>query len=96
MADIEEESPDLINMEIDFGDITREDKMKNNAADQGQEIVSDILTSDIPPEEWQREIEKVSSKIKIDYNASNYSTGEWRAHIDQIKLNETVRFICDF
>jgi translation initiation factor 2 beta subunit (eIF-2beta)/eIF-5 len=52
------------------------------------EVVSNILTSDIPPDEWQREIERVSSKLKMDYSVSNYSNSEWRAHIEQIKINE--------
>jgi hypothetical protein len=54
-----------------------------------QDIVSDIMKSEIPAEDWQRELEKVSSKLKIDYG-NNYNSIEWRAHIDQIKNNESV------
>jgi translation initiation factor 2 beta subunit (eIF-2beta)/eIF-5 len=52
------------------------------------DIISNILTSDIPPDEWQRELERVSSKLKTDYSVSSYSTSEWRSHIEQIKVNE--------
>lgn len=89
--DIEEESPDLLNMEIDFGDKAKDEMVMNKDDDQySQNIGSSILISDIPPEEWQRELEKVSSKLKMDYNANNYNTVEWRSHIDQIKTNEVV------
>ena len=47
------------------------------------------MKSDIPAEEWQRELEKVSSKLKLDYG-NNYNSIEWRAHVDQIKNNEGV------
>jgi hypothetical protein len=77
-------------MEIDFGDNKKEEKnTKNKDEDNNEEIVSDILTSDIPAEEWQREVEKVSSKLKVDYS-SKYITGEWRSHMEQLKNNEIV------
>jgi hypothetical protein len=63
----------------------------NDINENKQDIVSNILVSDIPSEEWQREIEKVSSKLKIDYN-NTYNSIEWRSHMDQIKTNETVNF----
>lgn len=87
MVDIEEESPDLINMEIDFGDkMNKEDDKKENENDQ--EIISNILQSDIPTEEWQREVERVASKLKIDYNNFNYNNAEWRNHLENIKNHD--------
>ena len=55
------------------------------------DIVSNILYSDIPADEWQRELERVSAKLKMDYNNSGYSShtnSEWRGHIEGIKTNE--------
>lgn len=96
VVDIEEESPDIINMDIEYED---EGKSKSNDKDlKGErkdlvnkgDIVSNILTSDIPADEWQRELERVSAKLKIDYNNSgyNYKDSEWRIHIEGIKTNE--------
>jgi Intra-flagellar transport protein 57 len=87
MVDIEEESPDLINMEIDFGDKMK-DETDNKEDDSSQEIISNILLSDIPPEEWQREVERVSSKLKIDYNNFNLNNSEWRSHLEIIKNHD--------
>ena len=37
-------------------------------------------------EDWQRELEKVSSKLKLEYGKINANgTSEWREHIQQIK-----------
>ena len=94
MVDIEEESPDLINMEIDFGDKAKDSgDIKDEEA--GQEIMSNILTSDIPAEEWQREVERVASKLKFDYNNFNLNNAEWRGHLENIKnydanINKTI------
>lgn len=85
--EIEEESPDLINMEIDYGDkITQEHEPEETKIQSEQ--ASNVLYSNIPPEEWQRELEKVSSKLKVEYIGGPLSNAEWRSHIDQIKLNE--------
>lgn len=87
MVDIEEESPDLINMEIDFGDKPKNDS-SNKEDESNQEIISNILQSDIPAEEWQREVERVSSKLKIDFNNYNLNSSEWRGHLEIIKTHE--------
>ncbi len=84
MVDIEEESPDLINMEIDFGDKGK-DLGDNKEDDADQEIMSNILTSDIPSEEWKREVERIASKLKFDYNNLNSNNSEWRGHLENIK-----------
>ena len=89
--EIEDETPDLINNEIDYGDETNEksDTKKDTnqpSADKGLDDGSGILFSNISPEEWQRELEKVSSKLKFDYGRINMNgTSEWREHIQQIK-----------
>ena len=69
--EIEDEMPDLINNEIDYGDEANEKNETKNAqnqqqADKGVDDGSGILFSNISPEEWQRELEKVSSKLKFD------------------------------
>jgi hypothetical protein len=90
VVDIEEESPTLINMEINFGEKEEEKQNKNDREEIINKELTNILTSDIVPEEWQRELEKVSSKLKMDYNTMNFNTVEWRSHIEQIKTNEAV------
>ena len=82
MVDIEEETPDLINQEIDFGDRAKEDEKKNE--ENEQEIMSNILKSDIPVDEWKREVERVSSKLKIDFNNFNLLNTEWRGHLENL------------
>lgn len=86
MVDIEEETPDLINQEIDFGDKAKDEEKKNEQNEQ--EIMSSILNSDIPSEEWKREVERVSSKLKIDYNNANILNSEWRGHLENIKKHD--------
>lgn len=88
MVDIEEESPDLINMEIDFGDKAKDTGDKKDEEEE-KELMSNIITSDIPAEEWQREVEKVSSKLKFDYNNFNLNNAEWRSHLENIKNFDT-------
>ena len=89
--EIEDEMPDLINNEIDYGDEVNEKNDTKNAPnpqsnDKGVDDGSGILFSNISPEEWQRELEKVSSKLKFDYAKVNMNgTSEWREHIQQIK-----------
>ena len=89
--EIEDEMPDLINNEIDYGDEANE-KNESNAAqnpqtnEKGMDDGSGILYSNINSEDWQRELEKVSSKLKFDYAKINMNgTSEWREHIQQIK-----------
>ena len=89
--EIEDEMPDLINNEIDYGDEVNDKNETKNAPnpqsqDKGVDDGSGILFSNISPEEWQRELEKVSSKLKFDYAKINMNgTSEWREHIQQIK-----------
>ena len=89
--EIEDEMPDLINNEIDYGDeVNEKNESKPNANPSSQEKVEDdgsgILFSNISQEEWQRELEKVNSKLKLDYGKINLNgTSEWREHIQQIK-----------
>ena len=69
--DIEDEMPDLINNEIDYGDDI------NGAG---------IMFSGTTQEDWNRELEKVSMKLKLEYGKINANgTSEWREHIQQIK-----------
>ena len=60
--------------------------INNKEKEKGLDDGSGILFSNISPEEWQRELEKVSSKLKFDYGRINMNgTSEWREHIQQIK-----------
>lgn len=92
--DIEDEAPDLINNEIDYGDNLNnddkkrgeEDKRDSNEEDNG----SNILYSGTSAEDWQRELEKVSNSLKLDYDSLNaFGNSEWRVHVDSIKKNES-------
>ena len=89
--DIEDEMPDLINNEIDYGDdINGEEKKATNVKSAKEGEQSDdgtgILFSGTTQEDWQRELEKVSMKLKIEYGKINANgTSEWREHIQQIK-----------
>lgn len=90
VIEIEEESPELINKEIDFGDDSRGIKDANNIeaeSDDKNDIVQIVLTSNISPDEWNREVERVSSKLRSETtkNTANYNLAEWRNHVDQIK-----------
>ena len=99
--DIEDEMPDLINNEIDYGDdIKGDDKKANNANNVKEKEDKDdgigIMYSGTTQEDWQRELEKVSSKLKIEYGKINANgSSEWREHIQQIrqggeKLNTAI------
>ena len=89
--DIEDEMPDLINNEIDYGDdINGDDKKQNNTnpAKEGEQNDdgTGIMFSGTTQEDWQRELEKVSMKLKLEYGKINANgTSEWREHIQQIK-----------
>jgi hypothetical protein len=79
-------------MEIDYGDNNKEESSGNkNEEEQNENANNEIVHSEIPAAEWQREVEKMSSKLKTDYKTSNI-IGEWRGHIDQIKTYDTVIF----
>jgi hypothetical protein len=66
---------------------------KADSNDNQGEVVSEILQPSFSAEDFQREIEKVSSKLKLDYTTNAYNSVEWRSHLEQIKTNETV--YCD-
>ena len=87
--DIEDEMPDLINNEIDYGDDINGDEKKASNQENKKESVDDgtgIMYSGTTQEDWQRELEKVGSKLKIEYGKINANgTSEWREHIQQIK-----------
>jgi estrogen-related receptor beta like 1 len=90
--EIEDEAPDLINNEIDYGDnlneVKKEEKAKTTDIKEDNTGIG-ILYSNTTQEDWQRELEKVSSKLKLDYNALNvFGKNEWRNHIQTIKDNE--------
>lgn len=91
--DIEDEAPDLINNEIDYGDNVNNEKGAEGRAEEEKNEDDDgtkILFSGTSAEDWQRELEKVSSKLKMNYDELNsFGNSEWRAHIYTIKENET-------
>lgn len=89
-VEMEEAENNLLNMEIDFGDNNNAKEDLANKEDDDTEASSNILHSNVPTEEWQREVEKASSKLKQESINMTYTTGEWRGHIDQIKNNNTV------
>ena len=89
--EIEDEAPDLINNEIDYGDNldNGENKEEKGKKEKREEDGNNILYSGTSQEEWQRELEKVSSKLKLDYNnLKSVGSNEWRNHIQTIKDNE--------
>ena len=88
--EIEDEMPDLINNEIDYGDDINEDKKQTNSTtakeSEQQDDGTGIMYSGTTQEDWQRELEKVSMKLKFDYGKINSNgNSEWREHIQQIK-----------
>jgi len=76
-------------MEIDYGDNEKEATTNKQEEANIENTNNEILHSDIPAQEWQREVEKMSSKLKTDYKTNNI-IGEWRGHIEQIKNYDTV------
>jgi estrogen-related receptor beta like 1 len=89
-VEIEEDDPDKLNQEIDFGDNIKGNKAENIDNNKDQQEESSILKSDIPKKAWLREVEKVSSKLKFDYDESNSNsyTSEWRNHLSLIKSSD--------
>ena len=89
--EIEDELPDLINNEIDYGDDINGDEKKATNVKQAKEKEQEddgtgIMYSGTSQEDWQRELEKVSMKLKLEYGKINANgTSEWREHIQQIK-----------
>jgi hypothetical protein len=90
---MEEAENNMLNMEIDFGDNNNAKNDNNDKEEENNEINSNILYSNAPVEEWQREVEKMSSKLKPENLNLNYAAGEWRGHIDQIKTYNTVEYV---
>ena len=90
--DVEDEAPELINNEIDFGDNLNNEKVNEDEKEEDKMEEDDgnkILYSGTSGEDWQRELEKVSSKLKMDYDSLNvFGNSEWRAHINIIQINE--------
>ena len=81
--DIEDEMPDLINNEIDYGDDINGEEKKATTNNIKEVEQTDDGTGQ---EDWQRELEKVSMKLKLEYGKINANgTSEWREHIQQIK-----------
>lgn len=75
----------MIDMEIDY----EENEIQENKAERIEQDKA-VLFSAIPSQQWQREKEKVSAKLKIEYKSSNYGMSEWRSHFDQMSnLNNT-------
>lgn len=98
IVDIEEEDmPDMINKEIDYGDngvvnnssSPAENKADINVEDNDDDDETKILHSNIPKADWMREVERIGSKLKIDYsNIGSYNSSEWRSHVEQVKTND--------
>ena len=86
-AEIDDEPPDLIKAEIDYGEeATGEEKKKEKETKEEEDDGTNILFSGTDAEDWHRELEKVSNKLKIDYKSLNPNgNSEWRAHINKIK-----------
>ena len=89
--DIEDEMPDLINNEIDYGDDINGDEKKAASSNVKKEAEqpddgTGIMFSGTTQEDWNRELEKVGMKLKLEYGKINANgTSEWREHIQQIK-----------
>jgi hypothetical protein len=94
----EEDMPDMINKEIDYGDggvvnnnatNPSENKVDTNVEEYDEDDETKILHSNIPKSDWMREVERIGSKLKIDYsNIGSYNSSEWRSHIEQVKTND--------
>jgi len=84
-------------MEIDYGDKVNEDINDDYDEEQKEkdQVVSNILESEIPKEDWVREVEKIASKLKkVDHTSGgSYNTTEWRTHTEQIKGYDNVKAI---
>ena len=92
----EEDMPNMINKEIDYGDSgvgnkTNENKLEPEEANHEEDDEDDsrIMHSNIPKADWNREVERISSKLKIDFaSVSSYNSSEWRSHVEQVKSND--------
>jgi hypothetical protein len=91
--EIEDETPDVINMEIDYGDnldSENKEKEKKEVEQENQDDdVNSIVYSGISSEDWQRELERLSSKLKLDYdNLSSMNSQEWKSRIETLRENQ--------
>ena len=50
-----------------------------------------IMESKTNPEEWQRECERVSTRLKLQAAGD---TKEWRTHLEQAKKYSEVFLVC--
>lgn len=89
MIDIEDDIPDDINKEIAYDDGAVYNKDNYEANNNENEEENNIIKSDISRKDWLREVDRISSKLKIDYeNATSSYSSEWRTHVDQLKNND--------
>ena len=83
--EIEDEAPDVINMEIDYGDnldADNKDKDKEEEKEIKDDDFSNIVYSGTSNEDWQRELERLSSKLKLDYDNLELNSQEWKSRIE--------------
>lgn len=94
----DEDLADNINKEIDFGDNILASNLKNqkstnvkqNEVEDEEEDDTKIYVSDIPKADWLREVDRVASKLKLEYDEiGNFNSTEWRAHVEKIKINDS-------
>lgn len=63
--------------------------MDVNPEDNDEDDDTKIMQSNIPKSDWMKEVNRISSKLKIDYsNVESYNTSEWRSHVEQVKTND--------
>lgn len=94
LVEVEEEDfADNINKEVDFGDqMNIKSVVENNSSNQILEEEDEdnkICYSDISKADWNREVERMSNKLKIDYSSlTSYNQNDWRNHFEIIKVND--------
>lgn len=94
LIDIEEEDfADNINREVDFGDqinIKSSDDINGpNKTSEEDDDENKICYSEISKADWNREVERMSNKLKLDYaSISSYNQNDWRNHFEIIKIND--------
>lgn len=94
LVEVEEEDfADNINKEVDFGDqMNIKSVVENNSPNQILEEEDEdnkICYSEISKADWNREVERMSNKLKIDYSSlTSYNQNDWRNHFEIIKVND--------
>lgn len=94
LVEVEEEDfADNINKEVDFGDqMNIKSVVENNGPNQILEEEDEdnkICYSDVSKADWNREVERMSNKLKIDYSSlTSYNQNDWRNHFEIIKVND--------